>query len=255
MTDELRAMFSLQGKTALVTGGSRGIGRAICLTLAKAGALVAINYRSGEEAAKETQLLLNAAHAESTLAPFDVSDPNAVNKEVGLLLEKWGRIDLLVNNAGITRDGLIGRMKDADWDEVVGTNMAGAFYVCRAVSRSMIRNRQGRIVNVASAAGEVGNAGQANYSAAKAGLIGLTKALARELAPRNILVNAVSPGIIAEGMSEHLTEAQMEAIQTHVPLRRLGTSEEVAAAVLFLCSPMAGYISGQVIRVNGGLYM
>ncbi|MEW6111858.1 MAG: 3-oxoacyl-[acyl-carrier-protein] reductase [Thermodesulfobacteriota bacterium] len=255
MTDELRSMFSLQGKTALVTGGSRGIGRAICLTLAQAGASVAINYRSGEEAAKETQSLLDAARAESTLAPFDVSDPNAVNKGVGLLLEKWGRIDVLVNNAGVSRDGLIGRMKDADWDEVVGTNMAGAFYVCRAVSRSMIRNRQGRIVNVASAAGEVGNAGQANYSAAKAGLIGLTKALARELAPRNILVNAVSPGIIAEGMSEHLTEAQIEAIQTHVPLRRLGTSEEVAAAVLFLCSPMAGYISGQVIRVNGGLYM
>jgi len=255
MTDALSAMFSLQGKTALVTGGSRGIGRAICLTLAKAGAFVAINYRSGEEAAKETQSLLHAERAESMLAPFDVSDPNAVNKGVELLLEKQGRIDLLVNNAGIARDGLIGRMKDADWDEVVGANMAGPFYLCRAVTRNMIRNREGRIVNVASTAGEVGNAGQANYSAAKAGLIGLTKALARELAPRNILVNAVSPGIIAEGMSEHLTEAQMEAIQTYVPLRRLGAPEEVAAAVLFLCSPMAGYITGQVIRVNGGLYM
>jgi 3-oxoacyl-[acyl-carrier protein] reductase len=146
-------------------------------------------------------------------------------------------------------------MKDSDWDEVLGTNLAGAFRVCRSVSRSMIRHRSGRIVNVVSTAGETGNAGQANYSAAKSGLIGLTKALARELAPRNILVNAVSPGIITGGISEHLTEEQLEAIRTHVPLRRTGTPEDVANAVLFLSSSMTDYITGQVIRVNGGLYM
>ena len=160
-----------------------------------------------------------------------------------------------MNNAGISIDGLLGRMKDEQWAEVMSVNLTGTFHVCRAVGKRMIRNRGGRIVNVVSTAGEAGNAGQANYSAAKAGLIGLTKALARELAPRNILVNAVSPGIISGGMSEQLSPEQLDAIVNHVPLGRLGLPEDVAAAVLFLCSDMAGYVTGQVIRVNGGLYM
>jgi 3-oxoacyl-[acyl-carrier protein] reductase len=189
------------------------------------------------------------------LAPFDVSDPDAVDQSVTKILVERERIDILVNNAGITRDGLVGRMKRSDWDEVLDTNLSGAFHVCRSVAKTMIRNRRGKIVNVASTAGETGNAGQVNYSAAKSGLIGLTKALARELAPRNVLVNAVSPGIIEGGMSERLGEDQLEAIRAHVPLRRMGTAEDVAAAVLFLCSGMSDYITGQVIRVNGGLYM
>ncbi len=247
--------LSLQGKTALVTGGSRGIGRAISLALAAHGAFVAVNYRSGEQAARATADDIQAKGGGCLAIPFDVSDSAAVDQGISRILSVRGRIDILVNNAGITRDGLIGRMKDSDWSEVLGTNLSAAFYLCRAVGKNMIRNRWGRIINVASAAGEAGNAGQANYSAAKAGLIGLTRALARELAPRNVLVNAVSPGIIEGGMADRLTEEQLQAIRIHVPLRRRGTPDDVASAVLFLCSCMSDYITGQVIRVNGGLYM
>ncbi len=246
---------SLGGKTAIVTGGSRGIGRAICLSLSGAGAFVAVNYRAGEDEARSTLELIKGAGGDGILVPFDVADPMAVDAGVAHVLAQRERIDILVNNAGVARDGLVGRMKDSDWQAVVDTNLSGAFYLCRSVSKTMIRNRSGRIVNIVSTAGETGNAGQVNYSAAKSGVIGLTKALARELAPRNILVNAVSPGIIAGGMSEKLTEEQMEAILTHVPLRRGGKPEEVASAVLFLCSGMADYVTGQVIRVNGGLYL
>lgn len=255
MSSVPHAVDSLVGKTALVTGGSRGIGRAICLTLSAAGGCVAINYRSSEEAAGETRRLIKERGGEAILAPFDVSDSSAVDEGVAKILAERERIDILVNNAGIAQDGLIGRMKDSDWREVVDTNLGGAFYLCRSVSKSMIRNRGGRIINIASTAGEAGNAGQVNYSAAKSGLIGFTKALARELAPRNILVNAVSPGIISGGMSDELTEDQLQAIRMHVPLRRTGTPEDVALAVLFLCSGMSDYVTGQVIRVNGGLYM
>lgn len=248
-------LVGLEGKTALVTGGSRGIGRAICVSLARAGAFVAINYRSGEEAARVTLDLIREEVGSGALAPFDVSDASAVETGVAELHKHRPTIDILVNNAGISRDGLIGRMKDPDWNEVVVTNLSGAFHLCRTVSKTMIRKRSGRIINVASTAGEAGNAGQVNYSAAKAGLIGLTKALARELAPRNILVNCVSPGIITGGLSDELTETQLEAIRSHVPLRRIGKPEDVAAAVLFLCSGMSEYVTGQVIRVNGGLYM
>jgi 3-oxoacyl-[acyl-carrier protein] reductase len=249
------SLASLDGKTALVTGGSRGIGRAICLALARAGAFVAINYRSHEDAARLTLDLIRKENGTGELAPFDVSDASAVETGVADLLKRRPTLDILVNNAGISRDGLIGRMKDADWNEVLVTNLSGAFHLCRTVSKMMIRNRSGRIVNVASTAGEAGNAGQVNYSASKAGLIGFTRALARELAPRNILVNCVSPGIITGGMADELTELQLEAIRSHVPLRRTGKPEDVAAAVLFLCSGMSEYVTGQVIRVNGGLYM
>jgi 3-oxoacyl-[acyl-carrier protein] reductase len=255
MTCETSSPLSLTGKTALVTGGSRGIGRAISLALARSGAFVAINYLKVEPAAAATLESIKELGGDGLLAPFDVTNAAAVEDAAGRLLQTRPRIDILVNNAGITRDGLAGRMKDAEWGEVVSTNLTGAFNVCRTVAKTMIRNRAGRIVNVASTAGEAGNAGQANYSAAKAGLIGFTKALARELAPRNILVNAVSPGIIDAGMSEHLQDSQKEAIVQFIPLRRPGKSGDVAHAVLFLCSDMAEYITGQVIRVNGGLYM
>ncbi|MCA1960089.1 MAG: 3-oxoacyl-[acyl-carrier-protein] reductase [Desulfomonile sp.] len=255
MSSRVAAALSLEGKTALVTGGSRGIGRAIAIALASAGAFVAVNYRTSEAAARETEELIAAQGGVCMCARFDVADPAAVESGVDAVLAARDRIDILVNNAGITRDGLIGRMKDDQWQDVLETNLRGAFNVCRAVTKSMIRHRSGRIVNVASTAGETGNAGQVNYAAAKAGLIGFTRALARELAPRNILVNAVSPGVVVGGLSEKLSDEQMEAIRTYIPLRRPGTPEEVAHAVLFLSSSMGDYITGQVIRVNGGLYM
>lgn len=255
MTIDLSNILSLDGKIALVTGGSRGIGKAVCLTLAQAGAFVIVNYSDSEDAAAHTLSVIQEHGGNGRLAQFDVSDSKAVDKEIAEIINECKSIDLLVNNAGITRDGLLSRMKDAQWDDVLSINLSGAFHLCRAVSKRMIRNRSGRIVNITSTAGEAGNAGQANYSAAKAGLIGLTRALARELAPRNILVNSVSPGIISGGMSDRLKQDQLDAIINYVPLGKLGLADDVAAAVLFLCSEMSGYITGQVIRVNGGLYM
>ncbi|MDQ7783383.1 MAG: 3-oxoacyl-[acyl-carrier-protein] reductase [Desulfomonilaceae bacterium] len=255
MNRDVNHMLSLEGKTALVTGGSRGLGRAICLCLARAGAFVVVNYARSSAEAEETLEKIRDAGGSGRTAQFDVRNSEAVDQGITDILNDCDAIHILVNNAGITRDGLLGRMKDEHWEDVLSVNLTGTFHVCRAVGRRMIRNRSGRIVNVASTAGEVGNAGQANYSAAKAGLIGFTRALARELAPRNILVNAVSPGIISGGMSERLTQEQVNAIVDHVPLGRLGLPEDVAAAVLFLCSDMSGYVTGQVIRVNGGLYM
>ncbi len=255
MNRDLLSLISLEGKTAVVTGGSRGIGRSICQVLAKAGAFVAINYRTEEKAADDVLRTIRDQGGDGRIERFDVTDPVAVENGMAAIQADRGSIDILVNNAGIARDGLIGRMKDTDWNEVLTTDLAGAFHVCRAVSKSMIRRRSGRIINIASTAGEIGNAGQVNYSAAKAGLIGFTRALARELAPRNILVNAVSPGIITVGMGEQLNDGQLDAIRTHIPLRRSGEPTDVAAAVVFLCSGMSNYITGQVIRVNGGLYM
>jgi 3-oxoacyl-[acyl-carrier protein] reductase len=255
MSRDHAALLSLEGQTALITGGSRGIGRAISLWLGRAGAFVVVNYRDDEAAASETAELLAREGASARLERFDVADPAAVDSRVGAVLADRGTIDILVNNAGIGRDGLLGRMKDSDWNDVMATNLAGTFHVCRSVSKTMIRKRRGRIVNIASTAGEIGNAGQVNYSAAKAGLIGFTKALARELAPRNILVNCVSPGLIAGGLSNKLTEDQSGTILAHVPLRQMGKPDDVAAAVLFLCSAMSTYMTGQVLRVNGGLYM
>lgn len=255
MNPGLGAVLSLEGRTALVTGGSRGIGRAIVTALSAAGAFVAVNYHTNQAAAEETQEYIAAQGGACMLARFDVANSASVEEGVGTILAARRKIDILVNNAGVTRDGLIGRMKDDHWQDVLDTNLRGAFNLCRAVTKSMIRHRWGRIVNVASTAGEAGNAGQVNYAAAKSGLIGFTRALARELAPRNILVNAVSPGVIIGGLSEKLSDDQREAIQAHIPLRRPGVPVEVAHTVLFLCSSMGDYITGQVIRVNGGLYM
>lgn len=255
MTDTKSLLFNLYGKTALVTGGSRGIGREISILLARYGVFVIVNFKSDDGAAQTTLDAILELPGKGSLRKFDICDSADVEKNVKEMIAERKSVEILVNNAGIARDGLLGRMKDADWKTVVDTNLTGAFNMCRALAKSMIRNRYGRIVNISSTAGEIGNAGQVNYSAAKSGLIGLTKSLARELAPRNILVNCVSPGIISGGISEELSENQMEAIIQHVPLGRLGTPKDVAAAVAFLCSDMANYITGQVLRINGGLYM
>lgn len=255
MTEFCWADSTLKGQTAIVTGGSGAIGRAVCVCLAKAGAFVAIGFRHSESLAGETLDMVLQAGGEGVISQLDVGMAGEVETLVSDLIRKRSRIDILVNNAGTVRDGLLARMKDPDWDDVLVTNLSGAFYLCRSVAKNMVRNRRGRIVNIASTAGESGNAGQVNYSAAKAGIIGLTKSLARELAPRNILVNAVSPGIIQGGMTEKLDQEQLSTIRRHVPLGRIGVPEDVAAAVLFLCSGMSNYITGQVIRVNGGLYM
>lgn len=255
MTDTKSLLLNLYGKTALVTGGSRGIGREISILLARYGVFVIVNFKSDDGAAQTTLDAILELPGKGSLRKFDICDSADVEKNVKEMIAERKSVEILVNNAGIARDGLLGRMKDADWKTVVDTNLTGAFNMCRALAKSMIRNRYGRIVNISSTAGEIGNAGQVNYSAAKSGLIGLTKSLARELAPRNILVNCVSPGIISGGISEELSENQMEAIIQHVPLGRLGTPKDVAAAVAFLCSDMANYITGQVLRINGGLYM
>ncbi|MDA8407092.1 MAG: 3-oxoacyl-[acyl-carrier-protein] reductase [Deltaproteobacteria bacterium] len=247
--------MNFKGQTALVTGGARGIGRQIAIDLARCGAFVIINYKSDDDAATETFRTIVELGGDGALLKFDVSDSEQVDKNVNDILQQRKSIEILVNNAGIARDGLVGRMKDVDWNDVLNTNLTGAFNMCRMLTKSMIRKRYGRIVNISSAAGELGNAGQANYSAAKAGLIGLTKALARELAPRNILINCVTPGMISGGMSNQLNPEQVDAILKHVPLGRFGTPEDVAACVVFLCSDMANYITGQVFRINGGLYM
>jgi len=245
----------LQGKTALVTGGSRGIGRAICLRLAKMGANVYINYVSGAAAAESVREEIIAVGGQAALLPFDVADAMAVGEAMKKLLAETGAIDILVNNAGITRDGLLARMKEDDWDAVADTNLKGAFLCAKAVSKQMMKQRHGRIVNIASVVGFAGNAGQVNYAAAKAGLIGLTKALARELASRNITANAVAPGYIVTEMTEALSEEARAKLQNEIPLAALGTVEDVAGAVAYLVGPDGGYITGQTIHVNGGMYM
>ena len=247
--------MNLKGKVALVTGGSRGIGRAVSVRLAGAGAFVIVNFARNEEAARETLRLIGAAGGDGTIARFDVSDDRESTDAIAALIKEKGRIDILVNNAGESRDGLLVRMKDRDWDRVIGTNLKGAFHCCRAVAYTMMKQRGGRIVNVSSVVALSGNAGQANYSASKAGLVGLTKSLARELAPRAICVNAVAPGLIDTDMTSAMTEEQRESVLAGIPLSRLGTPDDVAGVVLFLASDEAGYITGQVIGVSGGLYM
>jgi 3-oxoacyl-[acyl-carrier protein] reductase len=247
--------MKLKGKVALVTGGSRGIGRAICVRLAGAGAFVFVNYARNEEAARETLRLIGAAGGEGNLARFDVAQYKEATEVIAGLIQDKGRIDILVNNAGESRDGLLVRMKELDWDRVIETNLKGAFNCCRAVSYAMMKRRGGRIINLSSIVALSGNAGQANYSASKAGVIGLTKSLARELGPRGICVNAVAPGLIATDMTSAMTEEQREKVLEAIPLFRLGTPDDVAGVVLFLASDEAGYITGQVVGVNGGLYM
>jgi 3-oxoacyl-[acyl-carrier protein] reductase len=248
-------MIDLSGKAAVVTGGSRGIGRAIALRLAEQGADIAFSYRGNFEAADHTRAAIEKLGRRVVAYQGDVTDPAAAENLVGLALETFGRIDILVNNAGITRDDLIMRMSVDAWRDVLETNLFGAFYATKAVTRPMLKQKSGRIINVTSVSGQAGNAGQANYSAAKAGLIGLTKATARELASRGITANAVAPGFVLTELTDKLSEQIKDGIKSATPLARFGTAEEVAAAVAFLASDEAAYITGQVLAVDGGLVM
>ena len=245
----------LDGKTALVTGASRGIGRAIALRLAAEGASVAINYAGNTAKAEETKAAIDAAGGKAALFQADVSDSAQVEQMVAAVTEAFGTIDILVNNAGITRDGLLMRMKEEDFDAVLDTNLKGIFHVTKAVSKLMMKKRAGRIVNMASVVGIMGNAGQTNYAAAKAGVIGFTKSAAREFAARGITVNAVAPGFIATDMTAAMPEKAKEATLAAIPLRRMGEPEDVANAVAFLVSDQASYITGQVVKVDGGMVM
>jgi 3-oxoacyl-[acyl-carrier protein] reductase len=241
--------------TIVVTGGSRGIGRAVCLAFARMRPRLFFNYHSDAAAAAETLADCRAVGADVSATAVDVADGAAVAAFFKEILAATGRIDVLVCNAGITRDGLVMRMSPEDWDAVIATDLTGAFHCVRAAARPMVRQRSGRIILVASVVGAAGNAGQANYAAAKAGLIGLTKSLARELAPRNVTVNAVAPGLVDTDMAAALAPGAKEALAAAIPLGRIGTPEEVAAAIGFLASEAAGYITGQVLHVNGGMYM
>lgn len=243
--------MSLNGKVALVTGGSRGIGRAICLRLATMGALVYVNYVSRPDAAEETKKLIEKQGGHAEIICFDVANTEAVQ----IALKEIGPVDILINNAGITRDGLMARMKEADWDLVMNTNLRGAFTCSKIVAKAMMKKRWGRIVNISSVVGFSGNAGQANYAAAKAGLIGFTKSMAREYASRGITVNGVAPGYIVTEMTEGLAEEVQEKIKGEIPMAQLGTCEDVAGAVVYLASDDGRYVTGQTIHVNGGMYM
>ncbi|MCY0886904.1 MAG: 3-oxoacyl-[acyl-carrier-protein] reductase [Alicyclobacillaceae bacterium] len=243
------------GKVSLVTGSSRGIGRAIAVELAAGGGQVVVNYAGRVEAAEETARLVRAAGGEALLVQANVRQVSEVERLVQCVLERFGRIDVLVNNAGVTRDGLLVRMKDSDWDEVLETNLRAAFYVTREVARPMMKARYGRIINIASVVGVIGNPGQVNYVASKAGLIGLTKSVAKELAPRHITVNAIAPGWIETDMTEALSPETLASMRSAIPLGRPGKPEDVAAAVGFLASEQANYITGQVLHIDGGMAM
>jgi 3-oxoacyl-[acyl-carrier protein] reductase len=237
---------TLEGRLALVTGGSRGIGRAIAVELANAGAQVVVGYRSGADEAGQV-----AAEIGGRAVQADVSDP----EQAARLVEEAGAIDILVNNAGLTRDGLIARMSDEDWRTVIDTNLGGVFATCRAAARGMMKRRSGAIVNLSSVVGVHGNPGQTNYAASKAGIIGFTKALARELATRSVRANAIAPGYIETGLTEVLPDGVRDALLASTPLGRLGVPSDVAGAVRFLCSDEASFITGEVLLVDGGLGM
>ena len=245
----------LDGKTALVTGASRGIGRAIALCLAAEGARVAINYAGNVKAAEEVKASVEAAGGTAILCQADIADSAAVGAMIADVVKEFGAIDILVNNAGITRDTLLMRMKDEDFAKVLDTNLKGVFYCTKAVSKLMMKKRSGRIINMASVVGLVGNAGQTNYAAAKAGVIGFSKSAAKELASRGITVNVVAPGFIGTDMTAGLPESVKEKMLTDIPLGRMGEPEDVANAVLFLASDQASYITGQVVNVDGGMVM
>ena len=246
-------MRSLEGRVALVTGASRGIGRATALALAAAGATVVAAARGDNAQATAGEIMSRGGRAEA--AAVDVTDAEAIARTVASTLERYSRIDVLVNNAGITRDQLVLRMKRDDWDAVIQTNLTAAFTFVQAVLKPMIKQRSGRIINITSVVGQSGNAGQANYAASKAGLIGFTKAVALEVASRNITVNAVAPGLIDTDMTRAVAGAAQEEWAAKIPLQRLGTPEDVAAAVVFLASDEAAYITGHVLAVNGGMYL
>lgn len=254
MADQPASGFSvdLSGQVALVTGASRGLGKAFAMALAKSGAKVACVARTADKL-QETVSAITATGGTAEAWPCDVTSGESVQKVVDAVVEKWQGLQILINNAGITRDTLIPRMQDDQWDEVINTNLRGAFLFLRAVTRPMMQARYGRIINIASVSGIVGNPGQANYSASKAGLIGMTRTVARELAGRKITVNAVAPGFIETEMTEKLGDAIITEVKNRIPVKRLGTPDEVAQVVLFLASRAATYITGQVLTVDGGL--
>ncbi|MFN2283936.1 MAG: 3-oxoacyl-[acyl-carrier-protein] reductase [Anaerolineae bacterium] len=248
-------MATLEGKKALVTGGSRGIGRAIALELARQGADVAVNYARNAEAATQVVAEIETLGRSAVALPADVGDFDQAAALVKAAIKALGRLDVLVNNAGITRDTLLLRMQEADWDEVLRVNLKGVFNTSKAAVRSMMRQRAGRIINISSVSGLMGQVGQANYSAAKAGMIGLTKSMAREFAARGITVNAVAPGLITTDMTAALDEELREQMRSLIPLGRFGVAEDVAHVVAFLASDAAAYITGAVLPVDGGLSM
>ena len=245
----------LTGKLALVTGGSRGIGRAIAVAMAQAGADVAVLYAGNEAAAKETQAQIEDIGTKAKIYRCNVASTEDVDTAVEQVLADFGQIDILVNNAGIVRDALLMRMKDEQFDEVLDTNLKGAFFMTRKVITPMIRRRTGRIVNISSVAGLMGNAGQTNYAASKAGLIGFSKSAAREVAARGITCNVIAPGFIQTDMTEKLLETADKSLLSQIPAGRAGKPEEVAALAVFLCSDAAAYITGEVFRVDGGMCM
>jgi len=247
--------MSLSGKTAIVTGGSRGIGKAIALKLAEKGANIIVNYTSSPDKAELVVDEIKKMGREALAIKADVSNPEDVKNLVKESSKHFSSLDILVNNAGITKDGLLIRMKDEDWDKVIDVNLKGTYLCTKLVSKIMMKQRSGKIVNITSVVGIMGNAGQANYSASKAGVIGLTKSTAKELASRGINVNAVAPGFIQTEMTEKLSEEIVENYANNIPLGKLGSPEDVANAVAFLCSEDASYLTGQVINVDGGMVM
>ena len=247
--------MNFAGKTAVVTGGSRGLGRAVCLELAAGGANVVLCYAGNENASKETVASCEALGAKAVAVRCNVADSSEVKALMDTAMQAFGRIDILVNNAGITRDGLLMMMKESDFDDVINTNLKGTFLCMKAVSRQMMKQRYGRIVNLSSVVGLRGNAGQVNYAASKAGVIGMTKSLAKELASRGVTVNAVAPGFMETDMTAAMPEAAKTATLAVIPMGRMGAAEDVAKAVAFLAGEGAGYITGQVIAVDGGMSM
>jgi len=245
----------LTGKTALVTGASRGIGRAIALRLAEAGANVVVNYAGSEAAAAETVAMVKERGRDAIMIKANVANADEVQEMFTQALDHFGSVDILVNNAGITRDNLLMRMKEEEWDDVINTNLKGVFNCIKVATRPMMKQRSGRIINITSVVGVLGNPGQANYVAAKAGVIGLTKTTARELASRNITVNAVAPGFIDTDMTAGLPEDVKNNMLGQIPLARLGQPDEIASVVVFLASDAAGYMTGQTLHVDGGMYM
>lgn len=243
----------LNNSVALVTGGGRGIGRAIALELARAGAKVVVNYAGRADKAEETVQLIQEAGGEGIAVQANVSVAEDVDRLIQTAVNTYGRIDILVNNAGITRDTLLLRMKESDWDDVLDTNLKGVFLCTKAVSKGMMKQRSGSIINISSVVGITGNAGQANYAAAKAGILGFTKSIAKELASRGVRVNAVAPGYISTDMTESLPEEVRKQILGQIPLGRIGAPEEIAKTVVFLASPAASYITGQTLSVDGGM--